>query len=216
MTVGASDIHESHAVSGVQPDLGPRPPETVHRRRLDVAGRPRHISIAECDDVAEGIIGEHEPGVYEVIFLDLNNNPVAIVGDTLTFVIGSAQYFYPYRYILTLADIMSYRATVNMQIVVSVPEAAWGRLGPCYPNPFNPRTTISYSLSATGRARLRLYDAAGKAVRTLVDIPMQGAGCHRAVWDGRDAAGRPVAPGIYFSRLEAGRFSATQRMTLLR
>jgi hypothetical protein len=90
------------------------------------------------------------------------------------------------------------------------------RLYASAPNPFDGSTAIRYDLPAQGRVKLSVYDVTGKLVRTLVDLPLQGAGRHTATWDGRDAAGREVAPGIYFSRLETGRFSATQRMTLLR
>ena len=173
------------------------------------------VTNRRSGEVAEGIIGEHETGIYEVIFVDLNNNPVAIVGDTLTFVVSGAQYFYPYRHILTLEDIMSYRATVNMQITVSVPDASWNRLGPCYPNPFNPRTAISFSLDKTGWARLRLYDVAGKLVRTLVD-EVREEGEHRLSWDGTDDRGLSAASGGYFLRLESEDGAWVRKLTLLR
>ena len=76
-------------------------------------------------------------------------------------------------------------------------------LGPNYPNPFNPHTAIPFTLAAAGAVRLRVYDLRGRLVRTLWDGPL-AAGAHRLDWDGRNAAGRPVASGVYLYRLEAG------------
>jgi hypothetical protein len=90
------------------------------------------------------------------------------------------------------------------------------RLYASAPNPFDATTTVRYDLPSSERVKLTVFDVTGKVVRTLVDLPVQAAGRHSATWDGRDEAGRSVAPGVYFSRLETGRFSATERMTLLK
>ncbi len=83
------------------------------------------------------------------------------------------------------------------------------------PNPFNPRTTVRYSLPAAQPATLRLYDLRGRLVRTLVDEP-RPAGVSEATWDGRDQAGRAVAAGAYLARLQAGGRQTTLRLTLVR
>jgi len=84
------------------------------------------------------------------------------------------------------------------------------------PNPFNPRTTISYDLPRDARVRLGVYDIAGRLVRMLVTGQQIAAGRRQAVWDGRDGTGRAVASGVYFCRLEAGDYRATVRMTLVK
>jgi predicted outer membrane repeat protein len=89
-------------------------------------------------------------------------------------------------------------------------------LHPCYPNPFNPRTTIRYELPEPSRVDLRIYDVAGRLVRILVAAERQPAGTHAATWNGTDGAGRQVAAGLYFCRLEAGTFQATRRLLLLK
>ncbi len=89
--------------------------------------------------------------------------------------------------------------------------AAALRLHPNVPNPFRAATTIEFELPAAGRAELRVYDVAGRMVRTL-DREAASAGTHRADWDGRDEAGQPVAPGIYFYELRAAGESATRKM----
>lgn len=83
------------------------------------------------------------------------------------------------------------------------------------PNPFNPRTTISCSLAERGEARLRVYDASGRLVRTLAEGPCE-AGGHAVTWDGSDHAGRAVASGVYFVRLEAAGTTDARKMVLLK
>ncbi|MBD3219614.1 T9SS type A sorting domain-containing protein, partial [bacterium] len=68
------------------------------------------------------------------------------------------------------------------------------------PNPFNPSTTLSFSLPQAGHTELKLYDVQGRLVRTLVDEQMT-AGQHQVRWQGRDDGGRQVASGTYLARL---------------
>jgi hypothetical protein len=84
------------------------------------------------------------------------------------------------------------------------------------PNPFNPVTTIRFDLARTGHVSLRIYDVAGRAVRTLVNDTMKAAADHEVVWDGRDDAGTQVSSGVYFYRLEAGTVSDVRKMVLMR
>jgi hypothetical protein len=89
------------------------------------------------------------------------------------------------------------------------------RLEQNVPNPFNPTTLISYEVGDDAGVRLVVFDVSGRRVRTLVDRT-QSAGRYQAVWDGRDEAGRTVSSGVYFYRLEAGAFTQTRRMVLLK
>ncbi len=84
-----------------------------------------------------------------------------------------------------------------------------------HPNPFNPSTTITFSLRERGAVSLAIYDVAGRLVRVLIDDVME-AGPRDVTWDGRDNAGRGAASGVYFYRLEAGEFVETRKMVLLR
>jgi hypothetical protein len=83
-------------------------------------------------------------------------------------------------------------------------------LGQNYPNPFNPSTRISYALPTAELVTIKVYDALGRPVTTLVDGQMP-AGNHIAIWDG---AG--LTSGTYFYRMEAGDFVETRQMTLLK
>jgi hypothetical protein len=94
--------------------------------------------------------------------------------------------------------------------------AGVNRLEQNYPNPFNPQTTIAFSIEARGRVTIAIYDVTGARVKTLLD-ETRAAGSYTDVrWDGTDAAGSPVASGVYFYRLEAGRFAQTHKMVLLK
>ncbi len=85
-----------------------------------------------------------------------------------------------------------------------------------YPNPFNPKTTIRYDLTAAGRVHLTVFDIAGRVVKRLVDGEFVETGHHSVDWNGLDEAGLDAAAGVYLYRLEAeGRFE-TRRMTLLK
>ena len=87
-----------------------------------------------------------------------------------------------------------------------------------YPNPFNPETWIPYQLAKPAEVKVSIYSADGKLVRTL-DLGQVPAGTYQnrsraAYWDGRNAAGEPVASGVYFYTLTAGDFSATRKMVI--
>ena len=71
-----------------------------------------------------------------------------------------------------------------------------------YPNPFNPSTTISYSLPNNSSVKLDIYDVAGRKVRSLLDEG-KSAGYHNVVWNGRDENGRGIASGMYLYRFTA-------------
>lgn len=84
-----------------------------------------------------------------------------------------------------------------------------------YPNPFNPSTTIEYSLEGTSAARIVIFSVDGRRIRTL-DGGVKPPGMYRAIWDGKNDRGQSVSTGIYFYRLEAGRFAAVKKMLLLK
>ena len=107
------------------------------------------------------------------------------------------------------------RSTGESSTDPGVTEAPSFWLGQCYPNPFNPSTAIRFTLAEAARARLSIYDVSGRLVRRLVD-EQRGAGTHNEIWDGTDGTGRGAASGVYFYRLEAGPFTQTRKMVLLR
>ncbi len=86
---------------------------------------------------------------------------------------------------------------------------------PNTPNPFNPETVFRFGLPEAGRARLEVYDLAGRHVRTLVDGPVS-AGWQTATWDGRGDGGERVASGVYFCRLEVGARELSRKVVVLK
>ena len=91
---------------------------------------------------------------------------------------------------------------------------------PNYPNPFNPETWIPFDLAQESSVTIAIYNSAGQTVRRM-ELGELPAGSYRAkgkaaYWDGRDALGAPAASGVYFVRIEAGSFSETRRMVLLK
>jgi len=99
------------------------------------------------------------------------------------------------------------------QAAVTIPEH--GALHQNYPNPFNPQTTIRFGLPEIGRVTLRIYDAGGKLIKTLVDGQLN-AGWHQIRWDGKDETGQPVCSGLYLYQLDSNRLHQTRSMVLLR
>lgn len=102
--------------------------------------------------------------------------------------------------------------------LTSVGEAAprGARILRASPNPFNPRTTIAFSLPAGGRARVRIHDLAGRVVRTLADRTFAD-GVHTVTWDGRGDRGNAAASGVYLVILETpGGTRRTSKIVLLR
>jgi YVTN family beta-propeller protein len=84
------------------------------------------------------------------------------------------------------------------------------------PNPaFGGASTIAFTLPREEFVTLRIFDASGRSVRTLVD-GRYGPGAHEVRWDGRDQSGRGVAAGTYFYRVKAGRYSDARRLVLIR
>ena len=83
------------------------------------------------------------------------------------------------------------------------------------PNPFNPTTTIFYSLAKEDYVKLEVFNTLGQKVKTLVN-EYQGAGRYQVKWDGTDFSGRDVASGVYLYRLNSGVITDTKKMILLR
>jgi hypothetical protein len=84
-----------------------------------------------------------------------------------------------------------------------------------YPNPFNPETEISYVLPTACFVELFIYNLLGQKVRMLVD-ESQSAGLKNVKWDGKDENGVNVASGIYFYKINAGEFTQSKKMVIIR
>ncbi len=83
------------------------------------------------------------------------------------------------------------------------------------PNPFNPKTTISYYVSTAGHVELAVFDIRGRMVKRLVDESV-GAGEHSVAWMGTDSRGSRVASGVYFFRMRSGEVVDTKRVVMIK
>jgi hypothetical protein len=83
-----------------------------------------------------------------------------------------------------------------------------------HPNPFNPTTTISFTLPGRASTTVSIYNIEGRLVVTLVDEILD-VGFKEVTWDGRDARSNHVSSGVYFYRLTAGNRTLTKKMVLL-
>jgi hypothetical protein len=86
-----------------------------------------------------------------------------------------------------------------------------------YPNPFNPETTIKYSLQEDVESmELRIYNIRGQLVRTLIEGAPHQKGEYQVIWDGKNDSGRPVTSGVYFYRMTTPDFDQFNKMLLLK
>jgi hypothetical protein len=115
-----------------------------------------------------------------------------------------------------------HRALSNLEVYPSSVEEDAGTnvpltfsLGQNYPNPFNPETVIEYFLPKESQVQITIYNLLGQKVRNLVDRRIS-AGHQKISWDGKNDKGEAVSSGIYFYRMEAGKFVQTKRMLLLK
>jgi hypothetical protein len=165
-------------------DLGPRVTFAVSRRESR-SGRERYEPVPDPE------IARNED---EFIFRDRTATP----GRT-----------YSYRVVV----VENAEVATTFETTISVPSVAFA-LEQNHPNPFNPTTTISFTLPEKVHANLSIYNIEGKLVRTLVDDVMD-AGSKNVTWDGTAAPGKPVSSGVYFYRLKAGKEVLTRKMVLI-
>jgi hypothetical protein len=88
-------------------------------------------------------------------------------------------------------------------------------LGQNFPNPFNPTTSIGFSVPETGQVMINIYDILGRNVRTLIS-GQYTPGRYSVVWDAKDSNGRMVSSGTYLYRITAGKFTEARRMLFMK
>ncbi|MBU8871845.1 MAG: PKD domain-containing protein [Gemmatimonadales bacterium] len=142
-------------------------------------------------------------------------------GDASTDTVANPTHTYLTEGLFDVTLIVGNACSVDTLVMVAAVEvdgvSALGELAPLhfglgsnYPNPFNPSTTIVFSLENPGRTRLEVFDVSGRRVATLVDEE-KSAGRYEISWRPAD-----LASGVYFSRLTVGDLTDTRRVTLLK
>jgi hypothetical protein len=102
---------------------------------------------------------------------------------------------------------------LNTTITAKVAPTAFA-LHPAYPNPFNPFVNLSFNLPEAMNYSLNIYNVAGQLVRSYSGVGSQSLNV--VTWDGNDKAGNEVSSGIYFYKLTAAGFSATEKMVMMK
>lgn len=120
-----------------------------------------------------------------------------------------------YEHLFTVGDSLT---SIEVPIEAAGTSPSSDRLEQNRPNPFHPEmgsTAIAFALARPGRATLRIFDAAGRSVRQVMDETL-GVGEHITQWDGRNERGEETGSGIYYYRLNAGEFSKTRALVKLK
>jgi hypothetical protein len=200
-----------------------------------------------CPELADFDVIQPYPGVLgaelvaEYVKVDMTTRPTGVaytdstgyqtvaLGFGMEFMSGNAEVSLPSgHYPPGISDRVDFLANV-MEYFGKVPtgpgtgtednEVFVTKLSHARPNPFNPSTTIAYTLAGRSQVAIRVYDLAGRVVRTLVDGEA-GPGEHKVVWDGTTDAGQRAASGVYFVRMEAegpaGGFREVGKVVLLK
>ncbi|MEA2096041.1 MAG: T9SS type A sorting domain-containing protein, partial [Candidatus Cloacimonadota bacterium] len=84
-----------------------------------------------------------------------------------------------------------------------------------YPNPFNPTTTISFSIEEAGHVSINIYNMKGQLVKTLVNENLDSA-YHNVSWNGKDNSSKTVSSGIYFYKMKSSNYTSTKKMILMK
>jgi len=90
------------------------------------------------------------------------------------------------------------------------------KLENAYPNPFNPSTTIRFSIPKNEKVRLEVYDIRGKLVNSIIDSEQMNAGTYESKWNGHNNLGEKVTSGIYIARITTGSFMHSIKLNLVK
>ncbi len=148
--------------------------------------------------------------------LDFNRYAVVPPNDSILIdnsISGANTYYYRLKIMMKdSTELQSYPIMVNATLtgIQSMSPLTQFELSQNYPNPFNPSTVIGYQLSAKSSVTLKVYDVLGRLVKTLVDAN-ESMGNHEVTFN----AGS-LPSGVYFCRLQAGRYSKTRKLLLLK
>ena len=129
---------------------------------------------------------------------------------TLTIGLGSDQFSNKYKLIYGDED---EAGSLVKDIVALIPKEF--SLGHNYPNPFNPSTTIPFTISEPGLAVVTIYDISGREIRQILNESLR-SGFYSAIWDGKNSNGVPVSSGVYYYGLKTKTFNSFKKMILIK
>ena len=159
-------------------------------------------------------------GRFSVAYVDMNRKAVVKVGDRLTISLLNAtnQPIGTITRTITPHDLERASLLIEVHAKDFIPNQT--RLLQNYPNPFNPETWIPYQIAEDARVTIEIFNIAGELIRRI-ELGNQTAGWYvtkdrAAYWNGCNEAGEGVASGIYFYKLNAGNYSATRKMLIVK
>ena len=155
---------------------------------------------------------EQVPGQYEVWLFDENVNLSQNLRLTNRYSFAGPTSNFPKKLKIAIGptDFINHSLTQTN----SIPTAFV--LDQNFPNPFNPATTIRYGLPHDSCVSLKIYNLLGKEIATLFDYEPIPAGYHIAIWDGRNKIGGKVSSGVYIVFMQAGDFTQSRKMLLIK
>ena len=225
-------------IAAVDPELGPAPPSPCTESAQTFTGvvdqavpevSPSETIIpfvapAGIQRIEGTLFWSGAPAIdLDLYLLDANNNAVKSSASSNSFehLVYSTPTPGNYKWrVVGYATPDTAQFQIDMSQCVSAPLVGVGGEGPrevmfspTVPNPFTVSTRVSFTLPVAGHATLKLYDVAGRMVRTLEngDLP---AGTYTRVWDRRTDRGTTAPSGLYFYRLEAGGKRLGQKVIL--
>jgi hypothetical protein len=193
---------------------------TVISENADMAFNGLSVTVHHLNSGAV-ITDSNTNGQFSAVFLDIFNNESFRVGDVFKIDIHSNNDnigFEPIQYTVTQEDVKLGHINLGDLTVRTIPKHS--KLMQNWPNPFNPETWIPFQLSKDVDVTITIYDIHGGAVRQF-ELGYTPAGLYdkksnAIYWDGTNEVGERVASGVYFYHIQAGEFSASRKMAILK
>jgi hypothetical protein len=184
---------------------------------------PTEIAIFDAGGDARGIVIDgpflHLTGAadkrYRILDISDPHAPLEIVHNDAGGISGRVALDAPNIWALSSAHSGLLKFETNVATSVEEVPVYSSRLFHNYPNPFNPNTVIRYEVAVPGRVTIKVYDVTGRLMQTLYD-GLRSQGRFEAKWDGRNEAGRRVASGVYFCRMQSPGYAQTHKMVLIK
>ncbi len=176
------------------------------------------VTESESDMMGYNILRSQEDNFYTATFMNDSIIPAGNQSSSATYeVVDNSVYSGDYYYWIQAIENNGY-AAIYGPVAVTIPEPVptipeFTVLSDAYPNPFNPKTTIKFSVAKQETAKLTIYNVLGQVVK---NYPAFSTGSYKLEWSGTDNNDNPVGSGIYFYRLETESYKKINKMLLLK
>ena len=196
-------------------------PETIHNLEPGHIVSARYDMAVDSNDVVWFIAAEYDPGSWGGGLLSIDGDTWTYYRDNYWLMYGNDRLAIDHNNVIwgTYRGIVSFDpgsnngGSTDVSKIDILPESV--TLHANYPNPFNPATTITFTLPRQDFTTLVIYNIVGGKVRELL-AEQRPAGAHSLVWDGLDDNGVPVSSGMYLAGLTQGRLRTIRKMVLIR